>query len=138
VVPPAKVLVASFGISSSDPKHGWLPADSNDPWGRGPAFMGIDNELHSSLIAETRVFMSGLSDEAGAAQPLAMAMKQLGMPVVSEIDKIEQYVHETLLQKEGQQDGKFIQVRVRGSHRVSYGFKYQSAYSCSAPVSEHE
>ncbi len=58
--------------------------------------MGFDNELNEKLMAEPRVFMNGLSDEAGAAQPLAIASKQLGMPDGIEIQKLEAYVHETL------------------------------------------
>ena len=47
--------------------------------------------------------MSGLSDEAGAAMPLAMASKQLGFPVDREISQLEAYVHETLFPGNGSQ-----------------------------------
>lgn len=110
IVPPARTLVTNYGRTSSHPDHGWLAADAGDPWGRGPAFMGYDNEARTKLMAEPRVFMSGLSDEAGASQPLAMALKQLGHPVKDEVEKLEAYVHETLLQGEGQTDGKYVQV----------------------------
>ena len=66
--------------------------------------MGLDNEEGDGpvkLMAEPRVFMSGLSDEAGAAQPLAMAIKQTVMPVKEEIDKLESYVAEVLSPAEG-------------------------------------
>ena len=44
--------------------------------------------LPSQVKAEPRVFMSGLSDEAGAAMPLAMASKQVaGLPVTVEIER---------------------------------------------------
>jgi hypothetical protein len=112
VLPSARSLVSKFGETSSDPQHGWLPADAPDPWGRGPAFMGYDNEKRAAILAEPRVFMAGLSDEAGAAQPLAMAMKQQGQPVPAEIAKLEAYVQETLLQAEGQTDGRYVQVGV--------------------------
>ncbi len=39
-----------------------------------------DNELREPLLYELRVYMAGLSDESGAGQPLAMAIKQLGSP----------------------------------------------------------
>ncbi len=110
VLPPAGALVRTYGQVSSDPQHGWLPADRPDPWGRGPAFMGYDNEKRAAIMSEARVFMAGLSDEAGFAQPLAMAIKQLSLPVPAEIEKLEAYVHETLLQAEGQTDGKYLQV----------------------------
>ena len=84
---PATELLRRFGVFSSH--EAWLPANASDPWHRSPAFMGSDAELPSghvasaALVDEPRVFMSGLSDEAGAAAPLAMAVKQLGAPVTS-------------------------------------------------------
>ena len=38
-----------------------------------------------ALLDEPRICMDGLSDESGAAAPLAMAIKQLGAPVASEV-----------------------------------------------------
>jgi hypothetical protein len=101
LLPPARDQVSLYGRASSDPTRGWLAADSGDPWQRGPSFMGLDNEEGGEaglvkLMAEQRVFMSGLSDEAGAAQPLAMAIKQTVMPVQDEIEKLESYVHQVL------------------------------------------
>ncbi|GAX85694.1 hypothetical protein CEUSTIGMA_g13110.t1 [Chlamydomonas eustigma] len=135
LLPPSRTLVQSYGTLSSDPEHGWLSAESADPWGRGPAFMGYDNQLRKMVTAEQRVFMSGLSDEAGAAQPLAMAVKQLGLPVPSEIAKLEDYVHDTLLQREDMPSGRsnmsrmsllkglsFIQDNVNFSVRASMFF----------------
>ena len=59
--------------------------------------MGYDaSRGGSALLEEPRVFMGGLSDEAGAAAPLAMAMKQLGQPAKDEVAKLEAYVHETV------------------------------------------
>lgn len=72
----------------------------------------LDNELHARLMWEPRVYMAGLSDEAGAAQPLAIAVKQLGQPVRSEVEKLEAYVHQTLFQAEGADPRRFIQVSV--------------------------
>ena len=59
--------------------------------------------------------MSGLSDEAGAAMPLAMASKQLGLPVDTEISRLEAYIHETLFPGNGSEPGKhqFVQVQCR-------------------------
>eukprot|EP00798_Chlamydomonas_sp_ICE-L_P025827 gene25827-11502_t len=140
-LPPAKSLVKKYGQTMADPgEHGgYLPAQSKDPWGRAPAFMGHDNEAEarlmweprvymagrfdeagaSQLVAmaawvdgydneaearlmwEPRVYMAGLSDEAGASQLVAMAVKQLGSPSKDEIQKLEDYVHETLFQHDG-------------------------------------
>ena len=49
-----------------------------------------------ALLDEPRIFMDGLSDESGAAAPLAMAIKQLGAPVASEVAQLEAYVHSQL------------------------------------------
>ncbi len=68
----------------------------SDPWHRSPAFRGPDADVRGPLLSEPRVFMAGLSDEAGAAAPLAMAVKQVGAPVAAEVSALERYVHETL------------------------------------------
>jgi hypothetical protein len=79
---------------------GWLPSNLSDPWRRSPGFMGsdadADNGKGAALVEEPRVFMAGMSDESGASAPLAMAVKQLGLPVASEVAKLEEYVFGTL------------------------------------------
>ena len=52
----------------------------------------------TQVTQERRVYMSGLSDEAGAGAGLAMAVKQVGSPEASEIAKLEEYVNSTLYQ----------------------------------------
>lgn len=42
--------------------------------------------------------MSGLSDEAGASAPLAMAVKQVGAPSQFEVDRLEEFIEETVWQ----------------------------------------
>eukprot|EP00955_Chlamydomonas_euryale_P102964 365455-Chlamydomonas_euryale.AAC.30 len=39
---------------------------------RAPAFLGLDSDSGGPVLAEQRVFMSGLSDEAGASQSGAL------------------------------------------------------------------
>jgi hypothetical protein len=39
-VPSARSLVRLYGLVSSHPEQGYLPASAQDPWGRSPAFMG--------------------------------------------------------------------------------------------------
>jgi hypothetical protein len=39
-VPSARSLVRLYGLVSSHPQMGYLPASAQDPWGRSPAFMG--------------------------------------------------------------------------------------------------
>ena len=92
---------------------GWLEANTSDPWHRGPAFMGSDAERNggkgAALLEEPRVFMAGMSDESGASAPLAMAMKQLGLPSSREVRKLEEYVHGTLWAGSGGERSRFLQ-----------------------------
>ncbi|KAG1659044.1 hypothetical protein FOA52_010884 [Chlamydomonas sp. UWO 241] len=134
VLPPAPALVAAFGAASADPSVGWLAAGSDDPWHRAPAFLGVDIETGTAVIAEPRVFMSWLSDEAGASQHVAMSMKQLGMPSLDEVEKLEAFVHETLLQREGQTDGFYVQDRNTYAVRASmFYFKDDPAIAAAQP-----
>jgi hypothetical protein len=122
ILEPARTLLHRFGAFGS--KQGWLPATKPDPWHRSPAFMGTDADRRGdevgagALLDEPRIFMDGLSDEAGAAAPLAMAIKQLGGPVATEVVQLEEYVHTTLWTPEGGERRHYVQGRdysVRGS-----------------------
>ena len=78
------------------------------------AFMGSDAALNAghgaALLEEPRVFMGGMSDESGASAPLAMAIKQLGLPVAREVAMLEEFVFGTLWAgKEASRSG-FLQV----------------------------
>jgi len=65
----------------------------------------------SSSGPDCSFYCLGLSDEAGAAAPLAMAVKQLGAPVASQVAQLEAYVHETLFTPEGGRRDEYLQVR---------------------------
>ena len=73
---PAARLVGKHG------EHGatkaWLPGGTADPWHRDGAFFGWDDASGAAVTQERRVYMSGLSDEAGAGAGIAMAVKQVG------------------------------------------------------------
>ena len=45
---------------------GYLPRGTPDPWHRDGAFFGWDAVANAKATQERRVYMSGLSDEAGA------------------------------------------------------------------------
>jgi len=95
---PAVALLQRHGNFAST--VGWLPGNGSDPWHRGPGYMGTDADADGgrggALLYEPRVFMAGHSDESGASAPLAMSVKQLGLPSDAEVAKLEEYVHETL------------------------------------------
>ena len=107
VAAPAPRLVAAFGAHAAGPA--WLPPGANDPWHRDAAFFGWDARCNCTATQEPRVFMSGLSDEAGAAAALAVAMKQMGAPARDEITKLETFAHETLFQGDSKQRSFFLQ-----------------------------
>lgn len=98
ILEPAAQLLQRHGDFAAS--VGWLAANASDPWHRGPGFMGTDAEgaggKGAALLEDPRVFMAGMSDEAGASAPLAMSVKQLGLPSASEVALLEEYVHGTL------------------------------------------
>jgi hypothetical protein len=117
---PAPRLVAALGAHTAGPA--WMPPGRPDPWRRDAAFFGWDARCNCSATQEARVFMSGLSDEAGAAAALALAMKQLGAPDAEQIAKLETFAHETLFQGDSPDRGAFIQASADHAVRLSQLF----------------
>ncbi len=107
VARPARELVRALGRHGAT--RGWMPPGRGDPWHRGGAFFGWDAARDRPVLSEHRVYMSGLSDEAGAAAGVAMAAKQLGAPDLGEISLLEEYVHATLYQGNASSRGHFLQ-----------------------------
>ena len=111
ILEPAKTLLQRHGDFASS--VGWLPANSSDPWHRGPGFMGTDADANGghggALLHDPRVFMAGHSDESGASAPLAMSVKQLGLPSAAEVAKLEEYVHGTLWAGKSGTRSEFLQ-----------------------------
>jgi hypothetical protein len=107
-------------------RHGaekaWMPRGTQDPWHRDGAFFGWDDASGTAVTAERRVYMSGLSDEAGAGAGLAMAVKQVGSPDPDEIAKLEEYVNSTLYQGSHPDRGRFLQSSADHSVRLSQLF----------------
>jgi uncharacterized protein DUF5695 len=66
--------------------------DSKDPFHRGPSVMTYDRELNHIVMQDSRVWIAGLSDEAGAGSWLAAAMKEYVKPDPQEVAKLEQFV----------------------------------------------
>lgn len=95
VVRPASELIRSFAQVATT--VAWRGPDAEDPWHRFPAFFGTDLKLRAAVMEQSKVFMSGLSDEAGLSMPMAMAAKQLGMPDAAEVHMLELMVHDTLV-----------------------------------------
>jgi hypothetical protein len=64
----------------------------NDPFHRSPSIISYDDEAGRQILQEPRVWIAGLSDEAGAGSWLAAAMKEFGEPDREEIAKLEDFV----------------------------------------------
>ena len=66
--------------------------DPNDPFHRSPAAISYDREVSHQVLQDSRVWIAGLSDEAGAGSWLALAMKEFVEPDSQEVAKFEQFV----------------------------------------------
>ncbi len=93
VIKPEAEAVADLGNFLTTKQ--WF-VDANDPFGRSPSAMSYDRELNQIVTQESRVWIAGLSDEAGAGSWLALAMKELVEPDAVEIAKYEQFVDHVL------------------------------------------
>ncbi len=66
--------------------------DPHDPFHRGPSIISYDNEAGKQVTQDSRVWIAGLSDEAGAGSWLAASMKEYLEPDKAEIAKLESFV----------------------------------------------
>jgi hypothetical protein len=66
--------------------------DPADPFHRTPGVISYDNEAGKQIRQDSRVWIAGLSDEAGAGSWLAGAFKQFGEPDREEVAKLESFV----------------------------------------------
>ncbi|KAK6063211.1 hypothetical protein SCUP515_12616 [Seiridium cupressi] len=81
--------VANLGTFSTTDQ--WFD-DTSDPFGRAPSVMTYDYEERAIVTQDTRAWVAGLSDEAGAGSYLAAAMKQSIQPDANEITLLESFV----------------------------------------------
>ncbi len=63
-----------------------------DPFHRSPSVMSYDCEANAIVTQDSRVWIAGLSDEAGAGSWLAAAMKESGQPDPHEVAQLEDFV----------------------------------------------
>lgn len=83
--------------------------DPNDPFHRSPSVISYDDQAGAQVRQEPRVWIAGLSDEAGAGSWLAAAMKEFVEPDRDEIAKFESFVDGVLWGhlQESSGDGKY-------------------------------
>jgi len=66
--------------------------DKSDPFHRGPSIISYDREANAQVTQDQRVWIAGLSDEAGAGSWLAAAMKEFARPDKKQVEQLEEFV----------------------------------------------
>lgn len=89
VIKPEAEAVADLGHFLTTKQ--WFN-DSADPFHRAPSAITYDRQANQQVTQDSRVWIAGLSDEAGAGSWLALAMKELGEPNQEEVSKFEHFV----------------------------------------------
>jgi len=92
VIKPETAVVKDYGKFLN--KQQWF--DQPDTFHRSPSYMTYDYEAHKPVTQDERVWVAGLSDEAGAGSWLGASMKQVVAPDKMEIARLESFVNATL------------------------------------------
>ena len=93
VIKPEEEVIKDFGHFLTTEQ--WF--DDADPiFNRNPSVISYDYETKKQLTQDSRAWVAGLSDEGGAGGWLAAIMKQLVQPNKEELQKLEQFVEQTL------------------------------------------
>lgn len=89
VIKPESQAVADLGhfLTTSQ----WF-TNTADPFHRAPSAITYDDQAKRQVTQENRVWIAGLSDEAGAGSWLALAMKELIEPNPEEVAQFEHFV----------------------------------------------
>ncbi|MES2463461.1 MAG: DUF5695 domain-containing protein [Armatimonadota bacterium] len=93
ITKPAVEAVADLGNFLTTKQ--WF-TDTTDPFHRAPSAITYDREKNEQVLQDSRVWISGLSDEGGAGSWLAAGMKEFAQPRKEEVAKYEQFVDEVL------------------------------------------
>lgn len=93
VTPPEQAVVDTMGHFLTTRQWFDVP---NDPFHRSPSIMTYDRDEQKIDADDTRVWVSGLSDEGGAGSYLAAAMKEMDNPNPDEVAKFETFANQTL------------------------------------------
>jgi len=70
--------------------------NTSDPFKRAPSVITYDRIAGGQVLNDPRVWIAGLSDEAGAGSWLAACVKQFVQPNAGELTKLEQFATTTL------------------------------------------
>ena len=94
ITPPFNEQVASVGRHWSE--QAWLPRAYPDPFGRGASVGVWDREDGVHVLDDSRAYIVGLSDDAGAGQALGFSSKVGMAPSASEVARLDEYIDNTL------------------------------------------
>ncbi|KAF3768781.1 hypothetical protein M406DRAFT_286769 [Cryphonectria parasitica EP155] len=101
--------------------------NTSDPFGRAPSVISYDYSVMAPVLQDMRVWIAGLSDEAGAGSFLAASMKQAAQPNADEIAKLEDFVAQVLYKTlQPPQNGTY-DVRMSIFYYGLAGYPYSSA-----------
>ncbi|RYG49064.1 hypothetical protein EON79_02545 [bacterium] len=92
-IKPAAETVADLGRFLTT--KAWF-TDEKDPFGRAPSAITYDREADRQVTQDSRVWISGLGDEGGSGNWLALSMKQFGQPDAGEVAKVEAFIDRVL------------------------------------------
>ena len=93
VIKPETEVIADYGHFLTHEQ--WFE-EPHDLFKRSPSVISYDYEKKEQVKQDSRVWISGLSDEGGAGGWLGAMMKQLVQPNVLEIRKLQQFADSTL------------------------------------------
>jgi len=93
VIKPEHEVVNDYGNFLTTKQ--WFE-EKSDTFHRSPSVISYDNILKKQVVQETRAWIAGLSDEAGAGSWLGAIMKQSIVPDKTQVAKLERFVDKTL------------------------------------------
>lgn len=100
--------------------------DESDPFGRGLSPMGYTYDIKFIISQEQMVWVAGLSEEGGAGSYVSAFMKQVFLPNIDELRKLESFVNEVLFKTI--QDSEYGVRKVGFLLRTSPGARVQLQY----------
>jgi len=93
VIKPESTLVNDYGNFLTTKQ--WY-TNTNDLFKRAPSVISYDYDTKKQVTEDSRAWIAGLSDEGGAGSWLGAIMKQLVSPNQEELQKLQQFVNQTI------------------------------------------
>lgn len=114
--------------------------DTSDPFGRAPSVISYDRSVNDYVLQDNRVWIAGLSDEAGAGSFLAATMKQAYQPNADELSLLEDFIQQVMWGVVQVNDGSSDEYAVRKSafYYGLSGYDYDSSINWSGAWTKSE